>query len=241
MTDAFEEWRRLREIGGRRVTVIDLYELVARPRGLQAHELPPDERERLARTALSVVWPGFSNTPGSDRPGDPIEVVEYDPRWPEQYERWRAMIVAALGDVALRVEHVGSTAVPGLPAKPVVDVQVSVVDIERETDYVAKLENAGLQLRTRDALRRFFRPFPDRPRTVHVHVCPADSKWESDHVLFRDYLRTHADAREGYASAKRRAAERWWDDRIAYTDAKTGVVLDIMERAHEWAGTDASS
>lgn len=230
-----EAFQRLREAEGRRATVIDLYELVARPRGLSAHELPLEERLGLSRSALPVIWPGFENTPDSERPPETVEVLDYDPGWPESYERWRRVIVGSLGEVALRIEHVGSTAVPGLPAKPIVDIQVSVADIEREPEYVTQLEGVGLQLRTRDDLHRFFRPFPDQPRAVHVHVCPAGSRWERDHVLFRDYLRTHPAARDAYADAKRRAAALWRRDRLAYTDAKTDIVLGIMEDAGHWA------
>jgi GrpB-like predicted nucleotidyltransferase (UPF0157 family) len=188
---------------------------------------------------LSVIWPGFANTPGSERPGEMIEIVDHDPAWAERYERWQARIKVSLGHAATRIEHVGSTAVPGLPAKPVVDIQVSVADIERESGYVPQLEAVGLQLRTRDDLHSFFRPFPNRPREVHVHVCPTGSAWERDHVLFRDYLRAHPAARDAYAAAKRGAAELWWDDRLAYTDAKTDAVLDIMDAAYRWSGTDA--
>jgi len=231
--DAF---RLLREAEGRRATVIDLYELAARPRGVEAHELPLGERLELSRSALPIIWPGFENTEGSDRQIEPIEVVDYDPAWLERYEQWRRLIVDALGEGAERIEHVGSTAVRGLPAKPIIDIQVSVADIEQETVYVGPLEAAGLQLRTRDDLHRFFRQFPDRPREVHVHVCPAGSAWERDHVLFRDYLRTHRSARDAYSDVKRRAAELWRDDRLAYTDAKTETVSGILEDAHRWGG-----
>ena len=232
--DPLTAFRLLRAAEGRSATVIDLYELVARPRGLEAHELPLAERLELSRSALPVIWPGFANTPGSDRPDEAIEIVAYDPGWLERYDLWLTRIRDSLGDHAQRIEHVGSTAVPGLPAKPVVDIQVSVTDIEREAEYVSQLEAVGLQLRTRDDLHSLFRPFPDQPREVHVHVCPTGSDWERDHVLFRDYLRAHPAARDEYAEAKRRAAELWGDDRLAYTDAKTETVLRILEDAHRW-------
>jgi GrpB-like predicted nucleotidyltransferase (UPF0157 family) len=232
--DALDAWRRLREAGGRRVTIIDLYGLVAEPRGLAAHELPLEERLALSRAALPSQWPGFENTPGSERPPEPVELVDDDPRWPEQFERWRSVISSALGEHAMRIEHVGSTSVRGLPAKPIIDVQVSVADLGDETTYVGPLEAAGLQLRTRDDVRRFFRPFPDRPRDVHVHVCATGSDWERDHLLFRDYLRSHPDACAAYAETKRLAAERWHDDRLAYTDAKTDTILAIMAAAERW-------
>lgn len=120
-------------------------------------------------------------------------------------------------------------------AKPVIDIQISVPDLNDESRYVNQVEQAGVQLRSRDALHRFFRPFAGQPRDVHVHVCQAGSDWEREHMLFRDYLRSHVDARDAYAKVKQEAAQVWSDDRIAYTEAKTGVVLDLLDAAKIWA------
>jgi GrpB protein len=141
-----EAWRRLREAEGRRTTIIDLYELVARRRGLAGHQLPQAERAELARSVMPVLWPGFARTEGSDRQDLSVEVVAYDPAWPGRYQRWRDRLAGQLADTALRIEHVGSTAVPGLPAKPTIDVQVSVADLDDEIRYVAQIEQAGVQL-----------------------------------------------------------------------------------------------
>jgi len=231
-TDA---WRRLREIEGPRATVIDLYELVARQRGLLANELPLAERITLARSVMPQVWPGFATTEGSDRGGDIIRIVDYDPGWPRQFRHWRRILRACLGDTARRIEHVGSTSVPGLPAKPIIDIQISVDDLDNELRYVPPLERAGVQLRSRDEQHRYFRPFPDQPRNVHVHVCAAGSAWEREHLLFRGYLRAHPPAQNVYATAKRKAAATWADDGIAYTDAKSDAILAILEQAERWA------
>lgn len=224
-------WRRLHEVEGQRATVIDLYELVARARGLAAHQLPLAERMTLARSVMPHVWPGWTVTEGSERSGDLIEVVEYDGAWPARFERWRQLLHSALGAVAVRIEHVGSTSVPGLAAKPIVDVQVTVADLDNEAAYVLPIEAIGLQLRSRDELHRYFRPFPGAPREVHVHVCRAGSTWEQEHLRFRDHLREHGEAREAYSRAKRAAAERWADDGFAYTDAKTEVIVQILAAA----------
>jgi GrpB-like predicted nucleotidyltransferase (UPF0157 family) len=223
-------WTALHAVEGQHATVLDLYELVAGPRGLAGWQLDVAERHALARSVMPVIWPGWTTTDGSHR-DDTIVVVPYDPRWPGRFATWRATVAAALGEVAERVEHVGSTSVPGLPAKPIIDIQVSVADLAAEDDYVPQLERAGLQLRSRDDYHRYFRPFPDQPRDVHLHVCAAGSEWEREHLLFRDYLRSHPDACEAYAQAKRAAAQCWSDDGIAYTDAKTEVILDIMAQA----------
>lgn len=226
-----EAWRRLRSVEGPALTIIDLYELVARRRGLTARDLSAEERSRLARSVMPDIWPGWDVNAGSERVGDAIEIVDYDPTWPDRYAVWHHALRAALGPTAVRIEHVGSTAVPGLAAKPVIDVQVSVVELADEQAYLPALMTIGLQLRTRDARHRYFRPFPGRPREVHVHVCEVGSEWEAEHLLFRDFLRRHPDARGRYAQAKREAAALWADDRLAYTEAKSEVILDLLEEA----------
>jgi GrpB-like predicted nucleotidyltransferase (UPF0157 family) len=163
------------------------------------------------------------------------KVVAYDQGWPERFGAWRGRLAELLGPVALRIEHVGSTSVPGLAAKPVVDIQVSVADLSDEDRYVPPCEAAGLQFRLRDDEHRYFQPPPGQPREVHVHVCQQGAEWERVHLLFRDYLRCSADAREAYAAAKREAARLWGSDRPAYTEAKTDVILGILDQAEAWA------
>jgi GrpB-like predicted nucleotidyltransferase (UPF0157 family) len=227
-------WVGLHQVEGRRATVIDLYRLVSEPRGLEPHELPLEGRKRLARAIAPTFWPGFQVTDSSER-FDPIRVVEYDKDWPARFESWRELIAKGLRPVALRIDHVGSTSVPGLAAKPIVDVQVSVADISDEENYVPELERLGVQLRSRDDLHRYFRPFADRPRDLHVHVCAAGSGWEREHLLFRDYLRATPAAREVYAETKREASRVWIDDGWAYTDANSEVILNILQEAEPWA------
>jgi GrpB-like predicted nucleotidyltransferase (UPF0157 family) len=233
-TEPIVAWQRLHEVEGRRATIIDLYRLVSEPRGLAPHDLPFEERVRLAQLAMPIVWPGFVLIPGSER-NDPIEVLDYDVKWPEKFEAWRLRLANELAETAQRIEHVGSTAVPGLSAKPIVDIQVSVKDIRDEESYVPSIERAGVQLRSRDVFHRYFRPFPERPRDIHVHVCDGGSTWEREHLLFRDYLRSHGGARAAYAETKRAAALVWTDDRWGYTDAKSKTILDILESAEQWA------
>jgi len=231
----WDAWLQLRAAEGNRATVIDLYELVAAPQGLAAHELPVATRHGLARQAMAQTWPGFAVTEGSGRPRGPLVVAAYDPAWPRTYQRWRQRVAAALGRTAIRIEHVGSTSVPGLAAKPIVDIQVSVADLGGEPRYVPPLQAIGLVLRSRDELHRYLRPPAGQPRQVHVHVCAAGGQWERDHLLFRDYLRAHPAACLRYAEAKQASARRWSDDAWAYTEAKTGVILDILEQAEDWA------
>src|SRR3954452_12402290 len=129
-------WRQLRQAQGPRVTIIDLYNLVAASRGLAAHELPLAERMRLAQSVLPDIWPGFTVTQGSERSGDLIRIAEYDSQWPLRFQQWQQRLSDELGETAVRIEHVGSTSVPDLPAKPIVDIQISVRELEDEGSYV---------------------------------------------------------------------------------------------------------
>jgi GrpB-like predicted nucleotidyltransferase (UPF0157 family) len=160
-----------------------------------------------------------------------IVVVDYDPSWPKLFEEHRARIATALGSAALRIEHVGSTAVPGLAAKPIVDIQLSVADVEAENAYVPALEGAGYRVRVRELGHRMLR----EGEVVHVHVCSQGSDWERRHMLFRDWLRRDDADRERYAAAKREMATREWETMNHYANAKSDVIAKIMERAERWA------
>lgn len=173
--------------------------------------------------------------PDSDRRGDPHAIREYDTDWPRAYEGWRSRLSAALGTAAISVDHVGSTSVVGLAAKPVIDIMVSVPDVRDESTYLPPVLSTGLILRMRDAGHLLLWPPPERPREVHVHVCDAGGRWARDELLFRDYLRAHGDVRDRYAALKRRLIDRWGDDRKAYTEAKTAFVLDALDDAPIWA------
>lgn len=229
-------WRRLHERFGPRATLLDRYALEAAARGIEVDDLDEDVRARLTREVLEAHQPGFEVVAGSERERrDPVEVVAYDPAWPVRFAAWRDRLVASLGPAALRIEHVGSTAVRGLAAKPVVDVQVSVPAVEDEAAYVPAVERAGIAFRSRDAEHRYFRPAGDRPRDVQVHVCATGSDWERAHLLLRDYLRVHPDLAEAYGALKRDLAARHRDDRIAYNEAKTEFILDALEGAERWS------
>jgi hypothetical protein len=112
-----------------------------------------------------------------------IVIVDPDPAWVRRFDAERERIVGALGPVAVRVDHIGSTAIPGLAAKPVVDIQVSVPEVEHEDSYVPGLVRAGYELRVRESGHRMLRT-PERD--THVHVCDHGGAWERRHLLFRD-------------------------------------------------------
>ncbi|WP_456696336.1 GrpB family protein [Aeromicrobium sp. P5_D10] len=157
-----------------------------------------------------------------------IVMAEHDPRWAARYESERGRIVAALGDRVLRIDHIGSTSVPGLAAKPIVDIDLSVADPDDEAAYVPDLERAGYVLRVREPGHRMLRT-PERD--VHVHVCPLGSDWEQRHLVFRDRLRDNPDDRQLYENVKRSLAGRTWSDMNDYADAKSDVIAQIMSRA----------
>jgi GrpB-like predicted nucleotidyltransferase (UPF0157 family) len=167
---------------------------------------------------------------------DRIRVVAYDAQWPALFlEQSRAMR-AALGEVALRIDHIGSTAVPGLAAKPIVDIQISVAAFEPPDAFRAPLEGLGYVFRTdnQERTKRYFRERPDSRRT-HVHVRRAGSFSEQLALLFRDFLRAHPDWAQRYAELKLALAERHADDRRRYTDAKRPFTWQALAQADEWA------
>lgn len=164
---------------------------------------------------------------GGREPAD-VVVVDPDPAWPARFAVLRGRIVAALGPRALTVEHIGSTAVPGLAAKPVVDVLVTVADLDDEGAYAGALEAAGLVLRVREPGHRMFRT---PARDVHVHVYEPGAPAVDAYLTLRDHLRRSPADRELYAATKRALAARAWEDTNDYADAKSEVIAGILARA----------
>jgi len=152
----------------------------------------------------------------------------YDEGWPGAYEEHRRRIVAALGARAVAVEHIGSTAVPGLAAKPIIDVALTVEDITAEEDYLDPLLAAGYVLRTREPGHRLVRT---PGRDVHVHVYEQGAPEVEAYLLLRDHLRADAADRALYERTKRELMTRSWSDMNAYADAKSAVIAAIKERA----------
>jgi GrpB-like predicted nucleotidyltransferase (UPF0157 family) len=163
-----------------------------------------------------------------------ITIVDYSPTWPERFDREQLRILTALGATAVRVDHIGSTSVPGLAAKPIIDVDLSVPDVEDEHRYLPQLIDAGYLLRVREPGHRMVRT-PELD--VQVHICSAGSDWERRHLLFRDWLRQDAADRAAYEALKRDLASRDWPDMNAYADAKGTLIAEIMTRAEAWADT----
>jgi GrpB-like predicted nucleotidyltransferase (UPF0157 family) len=165
-----------------------------------------------------------------------IRIVDYDPSWPTRFSEIGAALRQALRDVALRIDHIGSTSVPGLAAKAIIDIQISVIRLEPVGPFRDRLRDLGLVYRADNPERtkRYFREAPGQPRT-HVHVRRAGSFSEQFPLLFRDFLRVDRRAAADYVSAKRDLARLHPLDGQAYTDAKAGICWEIMQRADEWA------
>jgi GrpB-like predicted nucleotidyltransferase (UPF0157 family) len=160
-------------------------------------------------------------------------VVPYDPAWPVAFERERDRLGRALGPLALRIDHNGSTAVPGLAAKPVIDIQISVARLHPIDAYAPALARVGYihVPHADDAVCPFFHRPAEWPHTHHVHVVEAGSEEERRTLAFRDYLREHADAAREYEALKRRIAQEFSGDdfasREAYAGAKTAFITRI--------------
>lgn len=161
----------------------------------------------------------------------PITLAEYHPGWPGLFAREARRIQAALGGTALRVEHVGSTSVPGLAAKPIIDILLVVPDSADEASYLPALEGTGYRLRIREPgwfEHRLFKG-PDTDINLHVFSAGAD---EIDRMLrFRDWLRVTGSDRDLYLRTKHELARREWRHVQHYADAKTAVIQEIMDRA----------
>jgi GrpB-like predicted nucleotidyltransferase (UPF0157 family) len=160
-----------------------------------------------------------------------IVVVDYDPGWPQRFELQQQKILVALGERALSVDHIGSTSVPGLAAKPIIDICLAVSDSSDEESYLAPLEAAGYELRVREPDFHEHRMVRTHAHDVHVHIFTQGSGEIDRYLTFRDWLRHHDADRELYASTKRELAERDWPTMQHYADAKTDVVEAIIRRS----------
>jgi len=157
-----------------------------------------------------------------------LKLHNYDDRWPDTYLDHQERIRSALAAVDVGIEHIGSTSVPGLAAKPIVDVLVTVDDITAEEDYLDAILAAGYELRVREPGHRLVRT---PARDVHVHLFERDDPAVDEYILFRDRLRSNADDRALYESIKRTLLSQRWNDMNDYAEAKTDVIVAIKARA----------
>jgi GrpB-like predicted nucleotidyltransferase (UPF0157 family) len=172
----------------------------------------------------------------------PVLIVPYDRDWPGRFEAERGLLMDAIGSwvVAGSIEHIGSTAIPGLDAKPVIDIMAGIESLDGSRGALAVLERhqyCYAPYRT-EVMHWFCKPSPVH-RTHHLHLVPLGSRLWTEQLAFRDYLRTHADVAMEYAALKRRLAEAHRLDREAYTDAKAPFVQRVLADALRFREADA--
>ena len=174
----------------------------------------------------------------------PVIIVEYDARWPSMYDEERERILRAAEDLVIAVEHIGSTAVPSLGGKPIIDIMPAVRRLEDAERCVGPLEAIGYEyVPEYNAIipeRRYFHKGPPEARTYHLHMVEQTSEFWKRHLLFRDWLRTHPDDAEEYYQLKQELADRFGLDREGYTDAKTAFIEAIVAKARLALESDMS-
>jgi GrpB-like predicted nucleotidyltransferase (UPF0157 family) len=168
-----------------------------------------------------------------------VLIVDYDPGWPGRFEQERARLAEALAPYALAIEHIGSTAVPGMPAKPTIDIAVGLARLGDAPRCIERMQRLGYEYVSEFEKelpeRRYFRKglTESQQATHHVHMTEVGSEfWDAD-ILFRDWLRGHEEDATAYAAVKRELAARHGSDREGYTDAKTPFVRAVKEKARE--------
>jgi putative glutamine amidotransferase len=196
-----------------------------------------DPAQQSLFDALTVVAKWHGDRPGgSDRGtrGRTLEIVDPDPAWPDRFELEAARIVRAIPrELVVSIDHVGSTSVPGLAAKPTVDIQLSVSSMVPRASYAGPLAALGYLhvLDPTDDDHEYFKRDVDGRRAFQIHVCPAGSAWERRHLAFREWLRGHPEDADAYGALKRRLAAEHPRDPIAYTRAKTDFIRALTEKA----------
>ncbi len=167
---------------------------------------------------------------------DRVTIVPYDPQWPRLFAQLGGALRSALGGNVRRIDHIGSTAIPGLDAKPIIDIQISVVAFGPLGAYRLPLESLGyvFDAENPELTKRYFREAPGQPRT-HIHVRRSGSWAEQFALLFRDYMRVHPGDAEAYAALKHSLAQEYGEDRHGYTEAKREFIWQTMARADQWS------
>ena len=163
-----------------------------------------------------------------------ITVHDYDPGWPNRFGEERRCLLGALGSIVVGIEHTGSTAVPGLEAKPIIDISVSVSQLPLEERHVAALQEIGYEYLAECGVpgRLYFRK--REPHGFNVYVLQQESSLWDHNLLFRDYLQAHPDEARRYGSLKRKIARQAPHDLRLYTDRKGRFICRTLERAREW-------
>ncbi len=169
-----------------------------------------------------------------------IVIAPYNPNWPTLYEQERSRLMEAVGVWISSIQHIGSTSVRGLGAKPIIDIMIGVRTLaEADTECIQPITSLGYEyvkeFEMETPQRRYFRKSnSDGIRTHHIHLVEINSDWWANHLLFRDYLRASPHERDAYERHKRGLAEREWESGNHYADAKSGFILGVLEEARAW-------
>ena len=167
--------------------------------------------------------------------GYPIIIVGYNPRWPARYEEEKELILGLIGHQVVVIEHVGSTAVPGLGAKPIIDIMVAVSRLADAEECIAPLPGIGYEYVPPSEVgipeRRYFRKGSAEARTHHIHMVERTSDFWERTLLFRDFLRAHPELAQQYYQLKKELAAKYCSDREGYTEAKTPFIECVIARA----------
>ncbi|MBN1976696.1 MAG: GrpB family protein [Anaerolineae bacterium] len=179
-----------------------------------------DTTDRTAAEVADAIWEDIHEA---------VEVVDYDPTWPDQFEAERARIAAALGDLALEIHHVGSTAIPGIDAKPIIDTMVVVRRLDDAVACIAPMQELDYAFidYPENTDRRFFRK--GKPRTHHLHIVEEGSRSLIEHLAFRDALRADAGLRREYQELKHALRAKYKHDRATYSESKGAFVKKVLD------------
>ncbi|PDT31049.1 hypothetical protein CO660_05440 [Rhizobium sp. L9] len=169
---------------------------------------------------------------------EPVEISDWSPEWTTKFRAKATALREALSKQAQRIDHIGSTAIQGLAAKPIIDIQISVANFDHMDDLVEALETVGYVWRSSnpELTKRYFREIPGHERT-HIHIRRLGSWHEQWTLLFRDYMRLHVEEHGTYAALKRSLAAQFRNDRLAYITGKEDYLWQVIRRADRWAAT----
>lgn len=184
-----------------------------------------DDTRNIARIAVDL----FTNTAGTS-----VHVVDYDSQWPKEFEKEKEKILELLKDEIRSIEHVGSTALPGVAAKPTIDLMVGVYMLDVNDKVIKSLEGLGYRYFGEYSIpgRHFFRR--GKPPSHHIHWVETGSDFWETQLLFRDYMRAHPADAQKYEKLKKKLAKKYRDDRDKYTLAKTEFIVGINKKAEDW-------
>jgi GrpB-like predicted nucleotidyltransferase (UPF0157 family) len=166
----------------------------------------------------------------------PIKVFDYDPQWPKMFQKEKKQILSVISNKVTAIEHIGSTAVAGLGAKPIIDMMIGIYQLSDAQDCVRPLETIGYEYvpeyNTSMPERRYFRKGPNEPnKHFHLHMVEHGGQFWKRQLLFRDYLRTHPDTASEYYKLKKQLAAEHRQNREAYTNAKTSFIESTISKA----------